>query len=252
MKNRFIIVTLMATFVGISACDKDTEGVSRPTYYPVFTLNGDEEVIIAPGATYVEEGAVAKEEGVEIETSVSYSGTYFSGNISTIDTETADKYVVTYSAVNKDGFPGTKERIVYVVNQGDLVNSIEGLYTSTVERSPAAAPTFDGQYVDMEYVIIGKTGPDTYTLSDIIGGYYDLPLGRAYGSAYAGPGAEIIANDISSDDFTFGDAVPVGAFGGAAEIKSMQVDPVAKTIKFVTDWDGGPYTFKVTLKQVQF
>lgn len=254
MKNRSILLTLLATFVVLSACDKETDNLSRPTYYPVFTLGGDEVMYITPGDAYVEEGATAEEEGAQIETSVSYAGTYFSGNLSTVDTETADKYVVTYSAINKDGFPGTKDRIVYVVNQGDLVNSIEGLYTSTVVRSPEAAPTFDGQYVDMEYVIIGKSGENTYTLSDIIGGYYDLPTGRAYGATYAGSTAEITANDISSDDFTFGPPIGVGVFGGEAEIKSIDVNKTAKTITIVSEWiadEATTYNFTITLKQVQ-
>ena len=251
MKNRYIVLMLMATFVVLSACETDSEGVSRPTFYPVFTLNGDEEMFVTPGDPYTEPGATAQEEGAEIETSVSYAGTYFSGNVSSIDTDVPDKYTVTYSAVNKDGFPGTKERIVYVVGQGDLVNSIEGLYTSTVDRVPAAVPAFDGQYQNMEYVLIAKTGANTYVLSDVIGGYYDLPLGRGFGAGYAGPGATVTANNIPANNFTFGPAVAVGAFGGAAEIKSMVVNATAKTIKFVTEWDGGPYTFTVTLKQVQ-
>ena len=67
----------------------------------------------------------------------------------------------------------------FVARQGDLVNSIEGVYTSTVVRDNVSAP----QYDDMKYVIIKKVDTDTYELSDGIGGYYDL--GRAYGIAYA-------------------------------------------------------------------
>ena len=43
----------------------------------------------------------------------------------------------------------------------------------------------------------------------------------------------------------------VGGFGGDATITSMDVDPTSKTINFKSTWPTGPYTFQVTLKQVQ-
>jgi hypothetical protein len=243
---QYKVLSLLFAAAVLGGCEKDTEGVSRTTYYPIITLNGEEEVFIETDQPYVEPGGVALEAGSEIGLDVSYTGTYFTGATSTINTALADRYTASYTAYNKDGFPGIASRTVYVAGKGDLVNSIEGLYTSTVVRNNATG----AQYTNMGYVIIRKVDDDTYAISDGIGGYYDI--GRAYGPGYAALGATVTANDISADDFTFGPAFGVGAFGGSAEITSMEVDPVAKTIKFVTEWDGGPYTFVVTLKQVQF
>jgi hypothetical protein len=101
----------------------------------------------------------------------------------------------------------------------------------------------------MEYVIVRKTGASTYVLSDIIGGYYDL--GRGFGPAYAGPGSAITVNDLATNNFTFGPAVGIGAFGGNAAITEMQVTAGSKQIHLVTEWDFG-FTFDVTLTQVDF
>jgi Domain of unknown function (DUF5011)/Domain of unknown function (DUF5012) len=243
---QYKILTLLVAAVVLGACEKDTEGVSRTTFYPIITLNGEDEVFIEKNEAYTEPGGVALEGDSEIELDVNYSGTYFTGAIPSINTAVADKYTASYVAINKDGFPGLAARTVYVAGKGDLVNSIEGLYTSTVVRNNASGP----QYTNMGYVIISKVDEETYAISDGIGGYYDL--GRAYGPDYAAVGATVTANNIASDDFTFGPSFGVGAFGGEAVITSMEVDAAAKTVKFVTEWDGGPYTFVITLKQVQF
>jgi hypothetical protein len=102
----------------------------------------------------------------------------------------------------------------------------------------------------MEYVIISKTGNNKYKLTCGIGGYYQL--GRAYGIDYASP-AEITANNISANDFTFSPFV-VGGFGGPGRFTSFTVNPASKTINFTSEWVANPtttYTFVVTLKQVQ-
>jgi hypothetical protein len=241
-KSVYILMALLVTLMGCEE-DKSSEGLSRLTYYPDFVFNGDEVVFVAKDAEFNEPGVTATEKGNSIPVTTSASGLYFGETA--LDTSSPDIYDVTYSATNTDGFAGTQSRRVIVAGQGDLVNSIEGLYTSTVVRNGVAA----AQYTDMPYVIIRKTDADTYELSDGIGGYYDL--GRAYGTLYAAQPATVTANDIATNDFTFGPAFGVGAFGGAAEITSMSVDPIAKTVKFTTEWDGG-YTFVVTLKQVEF
>lgn len=230
----------------LAGCERelDSMGVTKKiTYYPVFELEGEPDMVIPANEPFTLPGATATEQGTEIPVSVNISGTYFAGKVNEIDTSVPDIYHVTYSAVNVDGYPGTATRTVFVKPPtGDLVNSIEGTYLATSLRTPAAA----GDYEDMEYVYIIKTGEDTYQLSDVIGGYYDL--GRAYGPGYAGTGATVTANNVAANDFTFGDPVPVGAFGGEGVITSMTVNAAEKTITYNVEWD--VYTFKIILKQV--
>ncbi len=239
-----ILAIGLLTFLAGCERDLDTLGVTtKITYYPVFELEGEEEMVVPAGEAFTLPGATATEQGTEIPVSRNITGTYFAGVVNDIDTSVPDIYNVTYSAVNVDGFTGSASRTVFVKPPtGDLVNSLEGTYLATSLRTPAAA----GDYEDMEYVYIIKTGEDTYQLSDVIGGYYDL--GRGYGPTYAGPGATITANNIAANDFDFGDPVEVLTFGGDAVITGMQVNAAAKTITYNAEWD--VYTFKIILKQV--
>jgi hypothetical protein len=245
-----LVALTLATAI-FSSCERDleTEGITKKiTFFPVFELEGEEEIVIHAGDDFTLPGAVAKEQGNEIPVSTSITGTYFAGSVDAIDPMLPDIYNVTYSAVNKDGFPGSTDRVVHVLPPpGDFVNSIEGVYTQTVVRTPGGGPA-TADYTDVEYAYVAKVGPNTYQLSDGIGGYYDF--GREYGPTYAAPGATVVANNIAANDFTIGPAFTVGSFGGVAKMTSFEVNPATKTIKFTTEWDGGPYTFEVTLKQV--
>jgi hypothetical protein len=244
------IVALTLMIAVFSSCERDleTEGITKKiTYYPVFELEGEEEMVIHAGDDFTLPGAVATEQGTEIPVTTSIVGTYFTGPVSTFDPAMADIYTVSYSAVNKDGYSGAATRIVRVLPPaGDFVNSIEGVYTQTVARTPGGGPA-TADYTDREYAYVAKVGPNTYQLSDGIGGYYEY--GREYGPDYAATGATVVANNIATNDFTIGDTFSAGAFGGVAEITSFEVNPITKTIKYTTVWDAG-YTFEVTLKQV--
>lgn len=242
MKNlRIIYIISFLLAFSFSGCEKDYEELYDITNYPTFEMTGDEVVINPFGTNYTDPGAKATEAGQEIPVTTTVSGDFFGAT--GFDPNVSDRYVYTYSATNSDGYPGSVSRYVYNVNSGDLINSIEGIYTSTVVRNGAAS----AQYTDMEYVLISKTGENTYVLSDAIGGYYDI--GREYGATYRASGLTITANNIAANDFTFG-TTEVGTFGGVVTMESMTVNPADKTIVITNDWDAG-YSFEITLKQVQ-
>jgi hypothetical protein len=244
--RKLIYILLLVPILMVTSCKKDSEGVSTITYYPDFVVKGSSEITIPTGVSFTDPGVTATENGVQIPVTITISGDYFPYTGSQVDATTPNKYDILYTAKNKDGFNGTASRTVYVVTTGDMVNSIEGLYTSTVVRNNVVSP----QYQDLAYVMIRKSssGANVYEISDAIGGYYDL--GRAYGAGYRATGASITANNIATNDFSFGSSFGVGAFGGTANITSFTVDPIAKTISFETDWDAGPYIFKIVLTQV--
>lgn len=234
-------------FVTISfvSCEKniDSDELSFITFYPEFVMEGDEVILVNQGDAYAEPGITALENGEEIAVTTSVDGTVqpFSGT--TIDSDLPNEYVFTYSATNSDGFTATSGRTVWVYQTGDLVTSIEGLYISTVKRTGATVSYFR----NMAYILIYKTGVNKYTISDGIGGWYDI--GRAYGPGYRATPIEVTAVDIPGNSFTYSGNFGVGAFGGVATMSGFTVDPVAKTITFSTVWDSG-YTFDVTLTQV--
>ena len=242
MKNLRIIYLLTAVLAfALSGCEKKYDELYRTTYYPSFEMTGDEVVFNPFGTNFTDPGIKATEAGKEIPVTTVISGDFFGGT--SFNANAADRYLYTYTATNSDGYAASSSRLVYNVNTGDLVNSIEGLYTSTVVRNKVV----NKQYADMKYVMIAKTAANTYVLSDAIGGYYDI--GRSYGAAYRAPGMTVTSSNIPGNSFTFGNA-EVGSFGGAVTMNSMTVDAAAKTIVFESSWDAG-YTFVVTLKQVQ-
>lgn len=235
------------SLIVFGSCEKEksSEGVSRVTNYPTFDVQGGDLIFHEEGTPFNDPGVTATEAGQELDVTSSTVGVFRAGSVADVDGNTADHYIKSYSATNQDGFAGTVTRDIWVATTGDLVNSIEGVYTSTVLRDGVAS----AEYTDMEYILIWKNSDGTYGISDGIGGYYDI--GRVYGYGYAASGFVITANDISANDFAFNNPQAVGAFGGAASMRDMIVDPGTGTVSFATDWDAG-YTFEVTLTQVQF
>lgn len=228
-KYLYIFIIIFSLFVQYG-CEREltSEGVSRTTTYAVVTLAGDNPMFLGVGEAYSEPGA-----STNTGDPITITGS--------VDGNTAGVYTVSYSATNIDGFENAEARTVYVSNTGDLVSSIEGLYTCTVERVDPAE-THEG----IQFVRIWKTGDNTYELSNALGGFY--ALGRGYGPNYDGS-AVITANDIPSNDFSFEDAYIPG-WGDYATITSLTVDPVNKTIVFSTDYV--VYVFVVTLVQYEF
>ncbi|MBK0370958.1 BT_2262 family domain-containing protein [Flavobacterium agrisoli] len=239
MKKLLLPIIAMCTIL-FTSCDSDSSNVSKVTFYPNFEMNGDSEVYLNVGESFDDPGVVATEDGAVIEYTTSVSGDLRGGK--TLDTNVPDIYTVTYTAVNKDGFKGTTTRKVYVVDNGNLVDNISGLYTSSCTRNGTITPV----YQDMKYVMIYKNADGTYQISDGIGLYY--AVGRAYGPAYYAP-AKVKANSISSNNYTYYQFT-VGTFGGKCDMSGLVADPASQTVKFTTVWDSG-YTFDVLLKKVQ-
>lgn len=236
------IILLGLAFLGFSACEKETTaGLSRVTNYPLIDVAGSNTVFVPQGGAFIDPGVSATEDGATIPVITTASGVYRGGT--TLDLNIADRYNLTYTATNKDGFDGTASRSVWVYNTGDLVNSIEGLYVSTVARNGSSPPA----YQNMKYILIWKNADGTYEMSCAFGGWYEY--GRALGSGFVSPGGTITANNIATNDFTFGPTTTNAYFGGDVDITDVKVDAATKTITVTTDWSFG-YTFVSTLTQV--
>ncbi len=248
MKNLRIIYlfTVLLAFA-FSGCQKEYEDLYRVTNYPTFKMTGDKVVFNTFGTNFTDPGIKASEAGKDIPATTIVSGDFFGAT--SFNANITDRYLFTYIATNSDGYKAQTSRLVYNIKTGNLVDNIEGLYTSTVVRGTSTGP----QYTNMKYVLISKSGANTYKLSDLLGGWYEF--GRALGAGYRTPGMTITATNIPGNIFSFSPAtLDVGTFGGPAKMISMNVDSATKTIAFVSEWittTGTKYTFKVTLKQVQ-
>lgn len=108
---------------------QDTVGHSRVTYFPVVTVKGPAFIPIAMGSTYTDPGVTATEAGANI--AVTTSGT--------VNTGVPGVYSLTYTAVNKDGFPATGSRtvVVYSTDATAAANDFSGNYARTSNGSIA-------------------------------------------------------------------------------------------------------------------
>lgn len=251
MKKFNILLLAIVVLVSCEEFENSAEA-SKVTFLPLIEIEGEEDITLACDATgYTDEGAVASEGGQALELQTTITGTYFGS--STLDRP--DLYGIAYSAINKDDIPGNAVRHVFwPACNGDMVNSIAGMYTAAVLRTDTADPGKGNtvNYSEKEYgpYFVIDLGDGKYQLSDAIGSFYEYGDNYKYGPDYAATGMVITANDIAANDFTHDEVVGVGAFGGEAKITSFAVDPDAKTIEFTTEWDSG-YKFDVVLTQVE-
>ncbi|NDP27980.1 MAG: DUF5011 domain-containing protein [Flavobacterium sp.] len=242
-----LIIALFITGSLFTACTTvDTENVSKITYFPIITVLGVNPYFVKTGATYVDPGAIAKAGSTVIPTTYSGIGKY--RKTQTLDTNKSDEYTVTYSAKNSDGFVGSATRKVIVYSNGNLVNSIEGLYTCTISRNGATpGPT----YINIKYIYIWKNTDGTYGISDAFGGWYEY--GRAIGNSET-PGGIIKVVDIATNSFTFPGTLTNTYFGGTAKINSLTVDAATKKLVLTCTWvtaaPSSTYVFVANLTQV--
>lgn len=239
-KINIILLALIALIFSSCEKEKTSEGLASVTNYPIITVDGDNPIFLPKGTAFEDPGVVATEDGNEINVVTSGKGAY--RGYDAVDENRPDRYDLVYTATNKDGYDGMSGRTVYVVETGDLVNDISGLYKSTIVRN--GAPKFS----DLGYVIIYKNDDGSYGMSCAIGSYYENGIG--YGETFNAP-ATFEANDISANDFTFSPtSVTYAGWPWAINISNMTVDANAKTINMTSVWDVG-YTFEVLLTQVE-
>ncbi len=243
MKKIYLNILILLVLLNYGCSNETTEGVSDVTNFAIITLEGNAEEFVHQGEPYEEPGANAVEAGSSVTVNTTSTGLFTGGPL---DTDVPDIYSIMYSAVNSDGYSSSNIRSVIVAETGNLTDNISGVYVSTVVRDGVAS----ADYENLHYVLIWQNADGTYELSDGVGGYY--MYGRSYGINYAAGGATVTVNGLN--DYAFGPAFGVGAFGGTANITEMAVDPDNKTIDLTTSWDTGStvYSFAIHLQQVQF
>jgi hypothetical protein len=156
----------------ISCDDKETEGISRITYYVDLELKGADLMTIPIGTTFTDPGVVATEGDNDISESVTVKGS--------VNTNKTGLYTLNYNATNVDGFNSSIERTV-IVYDPTMTTDISGSYSLAEDsyRLYSGAKTDFSGYD----VTITQLEPGIFHISDFFGGFYDQRDGR--GSAYA-------------------------------------------------------------------
>ena len=172
-----LFVSLVATF--IVACNKndihntdDKVGISRVTHFPVLTLKGDRYMAIPKGTSFTDPGITAKEGSSDIPYTTN----------GTVNTNTTGVYLLTYTAVNKDGFPASIARTVAVYStdatgdandlSGTYVRSSNGVSSTWTKIAPGVYTVFNpggASGTNVTVVVFNPTGNTIHMPSQIIG-----------------------------------------------------------------------------------
>jgi len=133
MKQISIFTLLLIFFI---SCNKnpinnteDKVGISKVTFFPTLTLKGSNPIVLTKGSTFTDPGITAKEGANDI--------TYTT--VGSVDVNTPGVYLLTYTAVNKDGFPAsiTRTVVIYQTDATASANDFSGNYARTSNGSIA-------------------------------------------------------------------------------------------------------------------
>ena len=179
MKKYISLFILPVALMALTGCDKDTEGFTSVTTYPVIELDGSDRLVINAGTPFVDPGYSATMGTADVTADV----------VVTTSMNMADPapglYSINYSIANPDGISAGVSRLVIVSAPGDQAS---GFYTVS------ASSTCNGTAYGNPYsMYIYGYGDGSYFVSDMFGGWYDQR--RGYGSAYAMQGDIEIAAD---------------------------------------------------------
>lgn len=102
----------------IISCTKESNQVSKATFWPNIVINGDEFVVVPVGTTYTDASATVTVNGSPIPFET----------VSDVDASEVGAYTVTYTAENEDGISASQTRTVIVVDEDALDDDLSGSY----------------------------------------------------------------------------------------------------------------------------
>ena len=154
-----------------ASCTKESEGLTRITYYPVLELEGETTMLVDKGSNFTEPGYTATLNGEDVSADVKIE--------SDVNTSKSGIYSVVYSIMNSDGFSSVAKRTVIVF---DFEDPVEGIYTV----DPSSYRLYNGAQLAFGrafQIYVLANGDGTYLVDDILGGWYCQRAG--YGTDYA-------------------------------------------------------------------
>ena len=231
-KNILFTMFLALVALAVTSCgDKESEGLSRITYYPTIELEGDSYLVWDKGTTYEDPGYTSMMGDEDVTSQVVVSGS--------VDTNTSGIYTLTYSTPkNEDGFGASTSRTVVVL---DPNSAIEGFWLT----SPNSYREYDGEvaYGRSFEILVIDNGDGTYSVDDLLGGWYCQRAG--YGSAYAMEG--LISIDGDGNIGLIDSYVP--GWGDSAEDLEGSYDAATNTLTWAVTYTDYPFIFHVTLNK---
>lgn len=229
MKNIKYIGIFLCTLFFLTACEKETEGVSGIIH---FELLGDQTLLVKLGTPFQEPGYKVIYRGEDVSKDVKVAGT--------IDANKVGLYNLAYSYANKDGVKTTRTREVIVADPS-VTTDIAGNYITadgTFRLASGATENYPGFKVSVTKIATGFFG-----ISDFLGGYYAQKRGN--GAAYACSGYIQLKNDntitlLSSSILPWGDTLT-----GVTEGK---YDPATGVVSWKAEYAGMFFTVVLNKK----
>lgn len=214
----------LVSFALTSCGDKESEGLSRFTYYPILEMNGDAYITTPVGSTFNDPGCVALLNGEDVSDQIQISGS--------VNTSVIGFYKLGYTVVNSDGFPASATRTVAVVDKNNFASAYFG----------------ESQYGSRHYynapISIKKNADGTYTIEDLLGGFYCygryptyLGVLDFFLDAVIKLNADNTIELVSYGDWYWGEDVPTLLDGS--------YDPATGTVSLNMDFDA-PFTVRLT------
>lgn len=214
----------LAAPVLTSCSDDESEGKSRITYYAVLEMNGDAYMTTPVGGSFNDPGCKATMGGEDVSDKIQVTGS--------VNTNTVGFYKLGYTVVNADGFPASASRTVAVVDPNNFASAYFG----------------ESQYGSRHYynapIAIKDNGDGTYTIDDILGGFYCYGRYPSYLGvldffldAVIKLNADNSIELVSYGNWYWGDDVP--------DFLNGSYDPSTGVVSLNMDF-GAPFTVKLT------
>lgn len=176
-------MALAVASLALTSCsDETSEGKSRITYYPTIEIEGEDPYLVAKGTTYTDPGYVSIMGGQDVSDKVTVTGLP--------DTNKSGDYTVTYTTTkNEDGFGASATRRVIVADANDPVEGLYWVLPTSYRLRQGAQVAYGGSYP----IVVLNNGNGTYSVDDMLGGWYYYRAG--YGVKYAMNGQITVADD---------------------------------------------------------
>lgn len=184
-KYCLIIISVFFFF----SCEKETEDISRLTYYVEFDINGENPTIVQVGEPYVDAGVIATLQGKDVTSTVTTK--------SNVVYDEMGMYKVEYSSVNADGLVSRAVRDVIVCNPSVTID-LSGTYkgqegTKRTTISSGAQIAYPGYTSTITYL-----APGFFQINDFFAGYYAARVYPQYGYGVMGMSGYFALNEDNS------------------------------------------------------
>ena len=158
--KRILFLSLSAALL-LTACEKESLGISTITTYPTVEVVGDQAQTILVGGTFTDQGCIAMEGPLDITSKVVVTGS--------VDPTTPGVYTITYTVANKDGFTAFNRRCIGVIDATAAAMDISGVYKRNAGAFGLATvvkTTYPGLYRNNNPggIVINSTGSNAVNI----------------------------------------------------------------------------------------